>query len=377
VSNSRPLPLHVQKALLGRVLVFQLLDLHHVQLEAAGYGLLWTAVRQLVDNSTARQLEYRPSGSLADYLHQLSEEIRSSMMPLPDKGAERVCIPLLDEIDRVLAAAGSAQDDLLGVAFADAVRATDERYRAHELDFPPDMLERIEVSFDHQFSSIGSELPIHLLATTYLEDRAQGPSARVSVVVNARLMDEKTAFSLPYVFLHECICHVFQGPWQPGRVQADANSRFAEGWMDFVSYSVHKVLDRPWRTDTAQPDLMVTPRAAARQEAAETVHRARYAQNQNDRAWAHRAMGVQAAHNMLALLAKIPEARSDALKPFMRLSLQLNASSFNNQQRDLFVAGIYSATLSRPHPALVPPLRKYLTSDELSPLVEEVFKLFT
>lgn len=382
MSAPRSLPLHVQKAVWGRALVYQVLDLHHVQLEDAGYGVLWAAVRDRLCTSTAWQLEGRTGGSLSSYLNQLGAELRASVS-FPDPEAEQACTPLLDEIDRVLAEAGHAHDDLLVTAFTDALEVAADLYSGHGLDVPPqDMVKRVSAAFDHQLMPLQSELPIQLTATTYLNDEPDGPSAHVDVVINADLLDELTVFSLPYVLLHECVCHVLQGPWRPGRVQPDAASRFAEGWMDVVAYVVHQAMDRPGRTETSGPDLLATLRAAAQQEAAEKVHSARHERTRNrawDRAWAQRAMGARAARNMAALLAKLPETRgSDPTAAFTRLSVQLNTSSFDNQQRDLFITGVHTATLGRrTDPALVTRVRQYLHTQNLDRLVQDILNLFT
>ncbi|OJF14502.1 hypothetical protein [Couchioplanes caeruleus] len=374
----RVLPLHVEKAVLARVLVFQVLDLHHAELAAAGYGTLWEEVRDRLCHSTVRQLEFCSADPLSSYLHRLAEELRSIMQSYPGADTEKVCTLLLDEIDRVLADAGRFPGDLLPAAFDKAVEEAFELYRAHGLPVSPDMLERITVRFDHQLGSLHSPLPIQLTAVTCLhEEPGDPPSARVDVRVNAKLMDELTAFSLPYVLLHECVCHVFQGPWQGGRTSADPSSRFAEGWMDYVAFSVHQMLARSRHGGSGDPDLTMTPRAAAQEEAADTVHKARYAKNVEDRAWAQRALGVRAAHNMRSLLERLPEARADPLGAFVQLSVHLNASPIDNQQRDLFVAGVSKATLRGVNPELVPVMRRYLTTHDLHGLVGEVLKLFT
>ncbi|GAB1646157.1 hypothetical protein [Krasilnikovia sp. MM14-A1259] len=371
MSAARSLPAHVEKAVWARSLVFQMLDLHHVQIEAAGYGLLWTAIRERLLHSTAAQVEFSPAGSLGSYLSQLGAEIRASIS-FPDPDAERTCIPLLDEIDRVLAEAGRYDEDLLWAAFDDAMRAAAELYRRHGVDVPQDVVKRVSVTFGHQGMPLQAELPIQLTATTYLDDPPEGPSARVDVVINPGELDELTVFSLPYVLLHECVCHVLQGPWEAGRSQPDAADRFAEGWMDVAAYLAHRMLDHPWRGDTPGPDLLASPRATARLEAAEKVHRARHQRTPHGRAWAQRAVGAQAAQNMVALLAKLPEARTDPEAVFVRLSIRLNTSTISNKQRECFVGRVYKATLGRVNPALVTLTRRYLETDDVGQLIDEV-----
>uniref|UniRef100_UPI003F496797 hypothetical protein n=1 Tax=Actinoplanes sp. CA-084688 TaxID=3239901 RepID=UPI003F496797 len=375
MNGERSLPLHVQKAVVGRALVYQVLDLHQVPLEDAGYGLLWTAVRDRLQTSTAVQLAFDPPGSLGSYLNQLGADLRGALSFFC-RDAERACAALLDDIARVLAEAGRAHDELLGTVFTDALEAAADVYYRHGLHDSQDMVKLVSTSFGHLHGSVQSELPIQLAATTYLQDLPEGPSANVDVVINPDLLDELTVFSLPYVMLHECICHVLQGPWQAERVQADAASRFAEGWMDVVAYVVHQAMDNPRRAETAGPGLLDTLRTAARQEAAEKVHRARYAQTR-DRAWAQRAMGARAAWSIVALMGRVPEGGSDP-SAFVELSVKLNTSSFTNEQRDLFVTGVHKATLQgQADPCLEQQVRTYLKAHDLEYLVHNILRLFT
>ncbi|GIF15741.1 hypothetical protein [Actinoplanes teichomyceticus] len=374
MSTDRSLPPHVQKAFWARALVFQVLDLHHVQLEAAGYGLFWNAVRERLLTSTAAQIEFCPAGSLSSYLSHLGTEIRAGI-PFPDRDAERTCAPLLDEIDRVLRDAGQLREDLLMSAFAATMQAAVELYHRHGEGVPDDVVKRVSVTFGHQGMPVQSELPIQLTATTYLEDQPEGPSARVDVVINPGLLDELTVFSLPYVLLHECVCHVLQGPWQSGRSQPDPGDRFAEGWMDVAAYLAHQTLDYPWLGDASGLDLLAPRRAAARLEAAEKVHRARHQRTPHGRSWAQRAMGAQAAQSTVALLAKLPETRTDPAAAFTRLSTRLNSSTFSNRQRELFVARVHKATMGRVDAGLVTQIRQYLSTDDLHQLVHGILAI--
>jgi hypothetical protein len=381
MSRMLSFPLHVQKAVVGRLLVYRALDLYHAEVEAAGYGLLWGEVRARMQASTARQLEFRRSAqSLWEYLGQLAAELRSALLPFPDADAEAVCTPLLDEIDRILARAGELRRDLLRDAFERAMQIAAAEYGRHGLRVPPAMLERVSVSFDHQATPLTHALPIHLSATTHLRDPPGGPTALVEVVVTPTLVDEPTAFALPYVLLHECLCHVLQGPWEQGRLQADADSRFAEGWMDVAAYLLHQGLPAA-AAGVEAIDLMATPRPLAQREAAHDAHTARHAPGRDDRArtdraWAHRALGKQAANGMLTVLAALPETRSDPTTPFMRLSLALNAASVDNHQRDYFATAVYKSTSreSSRH-RLVALVRDYLECGDVQRLVGRVLKL--
>jgi hypothetical protein len=376
VSGHRLLAAHAKKAAVGRLLVFQVLDLHRVELEAAGFHTALTDLESILHGSTARQLEFPSKEPLSGYLRQLAQDLRAALLPFPND-VRKACAAVLDDIDRVLAEAGRAREDHLLGAFAEAMHLACEMYGEHGRPVPAEVTARVSVTFDYQSEPVKSPLPIHLVAVTYLDDHADGPSARVDVAINLEMMDELTAFALPYVLLHECLCHALQGPWQPGRIQADPSSRFAEGWMDVAALLTHNALERGGSRDTDTPAVMTVPRWAAQYDAASRVHRARYAPHAHDRAWSHRACGVHAANSLHRLLGRLPETKSDPTAAFLELSLALNTSAFDAQQRDLFVTGIYKRTLRRDDPDLVAELRQYLCSRDLSRFVADVVKSFT
>ena len=264
---SRPdnwcLPLHVQKAVLGRLLVYKALDLHRAQMEAADYGLLWQELRGRLCLSTARQLQFcKDDQPLEAYLKDLARELREELL-FPDAAAESVCAPLLDFIDELMEAAAKVQHDLLQSAFQRAVELASVAYIRHGLPVPQELIRGTTVEFDFQENSPGQNLPIQMRAYTLLDDIGTTPSSTVHVMLVPRLLDEQTAFAFPYVLLHECLCHVLQGPWAWPRIQADANSRFAEGWMDVVAYRLHTEVDAiQGEYCTNRPDVPIAPRCS-------------------------------------------------------------------------------------------------------------------
>jgi len=369
------LPLQAQKAVLGRLLVYKALDLHRAQIEAADYGLLWQELRGKLCLSTARQLQFgRDDQSLDAYLQELASELREQLC-FPDETAEAVCAPLLDFIDELMKAAAQTGYDLLVGAFKRAIELASTEYIRHGLPVPPELINGASVEFDFQENWPHQALPIQMQAYTLLDDEGTSPSASVHVTLAPRLLDEQTAFAFPYVLLHECLCHVLQGPWVWPRMQADANSRFAEGWMDVVAYRLHAKLDAI-QGDTALTDLMCPLRRAAQMQAASAVHLARSTYQDADRAWSHRAIGTNAANLLFDLLGRLPESGGDPDTPFMHLGVSLNASSIDNTERDLFVSSVYRHLYlwSRSGP-LVPLVRKYLDDNDVIRLVLDTTQL--
>jgi hypothetical protein len=376
--NDVCLPLHVQKAVLGRLLVYKALDLHHAELDAAGHGLLWSAIRNRLEGSTARQLRYaRDDQSVWSYLEGLAAELQAAPLPFPSDDAKRACTALLDQIDGLVRQACEMKRDLLLDAFWLAKELACGAYRQHDQRVPAELSERISISLDHQASPFRHGLPIHLTASTELRDESLPQSAVVNVVVIPEALDERTAFALPYVLLHECLCHALQGPWNHQRVQADANSRFAEGWMDVAAFRLHQSMD-PVVHRMPTVDLMAAPRLTAQLEAASDVHKARHSPSSIDRAWSHRVIGRDAAERMFDLISRLPESKGDAAKPFMHLSLALNVSTIDNDERDHFVSMVHRLTLrpSLEH-RLVPLVRDYLGDRNVQGLVDGVLKLVT
>jgi hypothetical protein len=238
---------------------------------------------------------------------------------------------------------------------------------------------RVSVEFDYQITPLVHPLPIQLLATTLLDEPSDAPGALVEIIINPLRVDELTTFAFPYVLLHECVCHVLQGPWHGERFQADANSSFAEGWMDVAALYVHRemVYEHP---APDRIDLLVVPRQAAQRDAADQVHRARHDDHPDDRTWSNRSMGQEAAEGMVSLFGRLPETKHDAIAQFLRLSFALNASPVNNIERDQFVTKVWGFTRprleSRRH-RLVAAVRQYIECRDVDRLVKNVILLVT
>ena len=373
MSHNTFLPLSVQKAVLGRLLVYKALDLHRAQIEAADYGLLWNELHDRLDASTARQLRFiKNRQPLQDYLRELARELRRELN-LPDSARE-VITPLLDSIDELMDEAAQARNDLLVDAFQHTMNLAWNEYNRYGIQVPQELVKHATVTFDHQENKLNHTLPIQLTACTLLDAEEPPPSASVRVILVPGFLDEETAFAFPYVLLHECLCHVFQGPWACRRVQPDADSRWAEGWMDVVAYQLHAGLD----SAVTESSILMTPlRRGAHMLAAERVHYARHEHHDDDRAWSHRAIGCEAANLMLDRLGRLPESQDHPAGSFMRLSLTVNASPRGNNKRDLF------ATLVNKHlrrrwsdpGSLVPLARQYLRDGDALRLFDQVLKL--
>jgi len=150
--------------------------------------------------------------------------------------------------------------------------------------------------------------------------------------------------------------------------------------MDVVAHQLHARLDSAM-TKSSIIDLMTPLRRGAQAEAADKVHAARHSPQEEDRAWAPRAAGWEAAHLMLDLFSRLPESHDDPVTPFTRLSLSLNASHLANMERDIFVARVreelddpwgVAASL-----VLVPLVREYLRDGDALRLVAQAIRTRT
>lgn len=168
-------------------------------------------------------------------------------------------------------------------------------------------------------------------ATVRIEDATQklGSSASMQLVshvvlhLNVRHFDWLWLCKLPYVLLHEFICHAFQGCLATsGRTNCDFKCSWSEGWMDAFSLDVAK----RWLADKKNLNI---PWPAARgieaQRQWELAHHGRYKEG-DDRGGVgtqdDRARGRAAFEAFQACQVRADNFDAD---DFVRFSIQLNA----------------------------------------------------
>jgi hypothetical protein len=122
--------------------------------------------------------------------------------------------------------------------------------------------------------------------------------SRVKLIFHLEQFAESTYHVIPYVFLHELICHVWDGA-ETGIIPEPSDADpFAEGWMDFIAICLHD----EW-LDSRYPQLPAPPTPTVKRKAlAWQFHecRAEAPANTKDRDPATlRAQGVSAARTML------------------------------------------------------------------------------
>lgn len=365
------LPPHAQKAVLGKFIVYAVLDGFRLELELSAYGALLKEIEHRLQDITNRELDWpTPDQTCGDYLSALADQLFADFY-YPDEKARTTYAAMVSAIRSALTVprTGADTDDLVSV-FEAAVSFTINRYRRVGITVPADVGEKARISFCYDPSCKPAGVPLKYLACTTLSSDDLLASL-VEVSIDAANFDPISTLALPYVLLHETVCHVLQGPYSDNREQADANSRFAEGWMDVAAYRLHdEILER------LTPDRLTLPaRAASQSEAAQKVHFARRAPSDSDRAWPHRAIGAETAEKVASIFHRLPEFPDQARDPFMLLSLGLNSGPYTAAELDLFVTQLSAKLRTATDEAFaVKHLRRFLRTGDLHSLATEVLQ---
>ncbi len=217
---------------------------------------------------------------------------------------------------------------------------------------------RNTVRFYQRFSTLygGSRLPEVQLSTCYYQDKPHPFPIQYYVSgatryhdSNSELLSEVRFNVFPknfdwdsylasyYVFLHECVCHVFQGIHTTGlRDVTEPSDPFAEGWMDWISFTMLQDLF------AARSGVPSTPFSEdlGQQRVAFNFHDTRLDFRRSDRSEysANWATGKEAAQQLLSLFARLRERGMPSSRTLLlRFSFDFNLSAYPSKQRELFV----------------------------------------
>ncbi|HZR58394.1 MAG TPA: hypothetical protein VFA74_16090, partial [Terriglobales bacterium] len=198
--------------------------------------------------------------------------------------------------------------------------------------------------------------------------------SEVTVFLSIEKFDVDTFLSCLYVFMHECVCHVFQGLTTAElRPTTEPTDRFAEGWMDFIAAGL---LGKSFGNAAAQ--LSVANFEQERVGA--DYHSSRLNYLHPDRVkyavqWAH---GRQAAQKILHLFAGLPETCNMVNEAFLKLSFDLNLCPLESRTRELLIAQIdkylplKGEKFGTRYPDFVAIVRKYLINNDINSFVPDV-----
>jgi hypothetical protein len=367
------LPLHVQKAVVGRLLGFDVLAPELSGLELRGYKDAGARLGEVLCWFTNEALDDPDSDELLDsFLGRLVGKLEAEATSFHNAAARKAVAPILEEFaTRVKAFRDRPYDPFMGMIKAVA-QTTADYYSTYGATVPSLVWERtlLFLSFLGGKAGLSFAPDVHLQVRTEFS-REDPLSAQVFFKIVPRWLDITTIATLPRALLHEYIAHVPQGPYIGVRVHPDADDAFAEGWMDYVAHYVHRsVLERQALTEALSDHLALTW-ANLYDTAAERFFGARCALQDSDPGAAARIEGAAAARQLHDLLRKLPETKCGADEHLYRLSFGLNASMLDSVSRRRVAAEVRRCLLRASRlDVLVMPLREWvagrLTLEDLS-----------
>lgn len=334
MSGTLDLPLPVQKAVVGRLLGFQVLAPHLSWLEAQGHqdaAVRLTERLCWLTNEGLNDLDGQEP--LSSFLTYLVSELQAEGLRLPD-GARAAVTHSLQELSDLVAHFVSSPYDPLELLVAAVAQTADDFYLAHGASVPSSLWQHTAaiVSFLGGPGGLSFAPDVHLQVKTQFAT-ARPPTTRVILQIAPRWLDAKTIATLPRVLLHEYISHVPQGPHMGVRLHPDTNDVFAEGWMDYIAHQIHRsALERK---ESVLAEFLLTSWIGLYDTAAECFFGARSAVGYFDWAAAARCEGAAAARQMHDVLRRLPETAACPDEHLYRFSFGINASdlSFVSRRR--------------------------------------------
>ena len=348
MSGTPDLPLHAQRAVVGRLLGFQVLAPQFSRLQAQGYHDAAERLAERLRWITNEGLEsFEGQETLGSFLANLASELQAEGSRLPEGARDAVTDVLREFSDLVRHFVSSPYDPLELLVAAVAQTAVDA-YLDSEVPVPFTLWERTlaVVSFLGGPGGLSFEPDIHLQVRTQFssDDPASG---RVYLQIAPRWLDAKTIATLPRALLHEYISHVPQGPYSGDRLHPDTNDAFAEGWMDYIAHQIHRsALEHG---ESALADYLPLTWTGLYDAAAERFFGSRCTLAYGDAAAAVRCEGAAAARQMHDLLRRLPETAGRADEYLYRLSFGINASDLDCVSRRRVAAEVRRCLLLASH----------------------------
>ncbi|MGA3047276.1 MAG: hypothetical protein ABSD67_11670 [Terracidiphilus sp.] len=198
-----------------------------------------------------------------------------------------------------------------------------EHYSEHAID--PGTLSKVEIQFGTRFvndkpTTLGPNLPIS--AVTFRNKNSLNADVMLRFYVDDQdllVLNRSSFLGLPYILMHEFICHAFDGVAVGGNRSArDERDTFAEGWMDWTAFQIvsHAFFGIAPRK---LPRIALKGQYAACKE----VFEARNAPSQRP-TYSFYRLGSEVASDFLGFLRQLrPE--KEAFATFLQISLKLTA----------------------------------------------------
>jgi len=186
-------------------------------------------------------------------------------------------------------------------------------------------LSKVDIQFGTHFvndrpTALGPNLPIS--AVTFRNKNSLNSDVVLRFYVDAHdllVLTRSSFLGLPYILMHELICHAFDGVAVGGdRSARDEHDAFAEGWMDWTAFQI-----------VSHAFFGVAPRKLPRSTlkgqhaACKEVFEARNAPSQRP-TYSFYRLGSEVASDFLGFLRQLrPE--KDPFQTFLQISLKLTA----------------------------------------------------
>ena len=376
MTSSVDLATHVKNALMGRWVVFEALDSFKPELTVAGCGTLVQAIERGVCDFTSYALDNIDARPLSEYLTTMVGELRSTI-GFASAADKRYVMSLFQSVDGRIAQICGKEADPLQRLCNSILNVTLGTYE-HFLSVP---LGELFTSTEFKIVHVGvrPDLSFSPLAGSAQTITYSQPPAlsQVKLQLSVREFDLLSFNSLPYAIFHECVSHVFQGPWNNARELPDASSLYAEGWMDFVTFLLYRrALEGGLIEINLPQEEFPELSRPSYSEAASALHYARRAESSRDRAWAYRAMGAQAAEWLLGRMTRLPDCAAGSDHAFLQLSLSINASALRQDEREDFSHLMHHALRRAESLAQITPLlRNYYRTRDIGALLPELWRL--
>jgi len=297
----------------------------------------------------AMRTGHRAGSAIEPFVDQLSAALQSVCSVAPNKLGKKLVASLIGEIGQAINTALSGTRPVDGCCgFVNAI--AEEAYREH--------VGAACTSVAFTIKPAESDLGWHgvlskVSGKTTLEDRPA--KTDVNLMLSLRLPWRAALDAIPYVLAHECVAHAFRGPYDSTE-DTGQGSEFAEGWMDRVAMLILVGALRvgatpPWPWNTLV-DLAV---------AIEVAWTERLNERDPDPTGGLRSrwkVGALGAVNLERSIRAIVCDQSKATAEFLRLSLLLNASDIDPDDRDRMARRVQF----QPPAQLEDPVRTWLTN---------------
>jgi hypothetical protein len=316
------------KCLRGLFVAHACFDSHFAGLVASGNGDIVVALRGRLAAVIATEFAHpEPVEGHSGFLLRLRDELCAAV-PEGRRALQPVA-NLLKDFQGAFAAAVNAGEIEPYVDLFDAMMGVAGRYYSWAGVTPVGVNSTVTT-----FSAIHTNQKPHAFDCRYAmsgKTRYATVPRTVCLLVHLAGFDWDANLAVPYVLLHECLVHAYQGDCTGGAEPPSRYSGFSEGWMDLIALmAFRQVLGGRGPAAQYRPYLVPEER---RRTIAEEFHAARLRYYEIDEGAATWAIGGNAAAQLRELL-KNRFGENDGDNRLMRFSLAINGSQIPHSVRD-------------------------------------------